>query len=70
MCKILSRLSMIMNSLPLLFVLGALLLFAVGYGAHKIWGENNIVEELAEGLLRKEYNIDVEFSGRRGVKTC
>lgn len=60
-----STLLTIMNSLPVLFILGALLLFAVGYGAHKIWGDNNLVEELAEGLLRKEYNINVEFSHGR-----
>lgn len=65
MDKRLSTLSAIMNSLPLLFILGALLFFAVGYAAHKIWGDNNPVEEIAEGLLRKEYNIDVEFSGGR-----
>jgi len=65
MDKRLSTLSTIMNSLPVLFILGALLLFAVGYGANKIWGDNNLLEEIAEGLLRKEYNIDVEFSGRK-----
>lgn len=63
MDKKLSTLSAIMNSLPLLFILGALLLFAVGYAAHNRWGDNNPLEEIAEGLLRKEYNIDVEFSG-------
>lgn len=36
MDKRLSNLSAIMNSLPLLFILGALLLFAVGYAAHKV----------------------------------
>jgi hypothetical protein len=64
MNKRLSNLSTIMNSLPLLLALGALLLFAVGYGAHKIWGDNNVVEEIAEELLKQDYNISVEFSGR------
>jgi hypothetical protein len=57
-----SALSMIMNSLPLLLALGALLLFAVGYGAHNLWGDNNPLEEIAEELLKKDYNIEVEFS--------
>lgn len=64
MDKRLSTLSIITSSLPLLLVLGALSLFAVGYGAHKLWGNNNPVEEVAEELLKKEYNIDVEFSNK------
>lgn len=43
-----STLSMIMTSLPLLLALGALLLFAAGYIAHNVWGENNPLEEIAE----------------------
>jgi hypothetical protein len=53
---------MIMSSLPFLLALGALLLFAVGYAAHNLWGDNNPLEEVAEELLNKQYNIDVEFS--------
>ena len=62
MDKRLSRLSMIMTSLPLLLFLGALLLFSAGYFAHNLWGDNNEIEEISEELLKKEYNIEVEFS--------
>lgn len=62
MDKKLSKLSMIMSSLPLALALGAILLFAVGYAAHSLWGDNSPVEELAEQLLEKDYNISVEFS--------
>ena len=62
MGKRLSSLSMIMSSLPFLLALGALLLFAVGYAAHNLWGDNNPLEEVAEELLNTQYNIDVEFS--------
>lgn len=62
MDKKLSTLSTIMNSSPLLLALGVLLLFGVGYGAHKLWGDNNPIEEIAEEILKKEYNVNVEFS--------
>ncbi len=62
MDKRLSSLSMIMTSLPLLLFLGALLLFSAGYFSHSLWGDNNEIEEISEELLKKEYNIEVEFS--------
>lgn len=49
--------------LPLLLLSGALLLFAAGYLAHSLWGPNNAVEQVAEELLAKDYDIIVEFSG-------
>jgi hypothetical protein len=61
--KRLSDLSMIMSSVPFVLALGAMLLFAVGYIAHNVLGDNNAVEEISEELLKKEYNIDIEFSG-------
>ena len=63
--KDLSKLSIIMSSLPLLLALGAILLFAVGYAAHNFFGDNSPLEEISEELLKKEYNINVEFSGEK-----
>lgn len=63
MDKRLSMLSAVMRSIPLALSLGAILLFAAGYVAHSLWGDNNAVEQITEELLDKEYNIDVEFSG-------
>lgn len=60
-----STLSTVMSSVPLVLASGALLLFVVGYCAHKLCGDNNPVEELAEDLLKKDYDITVEFSHGR-----
>jgi hypothetical protein len=51
------------NYTILIFVAGAMLLFTLGYVSHKVLGNNNPVEEVAEELLKNEYGIDVEFSG-------
>lgn len=59
----LSNLSMISISLPVLLFFGAVSLFAAGYLAHKAWGANNKIEEIAEELLWEEYGVEVEFSG-------
>jgi len=56
-----------MSSLPLLLALGAISLFAVGYVAHSIWGDNNVVEEVAEELLEQEYHIEVEFTENKNT---
>lgn len=47
---------------PFIIALGAIVLFVVGYISHAMFGANNVVEEVSEELLKKEYNIDVEFS--------
>lgn len=65
MGKKLSNLSMIMSSWPLLLASGAILLFALGYYAHKLHGENSPLEQLSEDLLKRGYNITVEFSGNK-----
>lgn len=52
-----------MSSVPLVLALGAISLFAVGYVAHSFLGDNNELEEISEELLKKEYHIDIEFSG-------
>lgn len=28
-----------------------------------MWGDNNIVEEITEDVIKQQYGIDVEFSG-------
>jgi hypothetical protein len=48
---------------PYLIASGAVALFIVAYVSHRILGDNNVIEETAEELLKKEYKIDVEFSG-------
>jgi len=53
----------IVSAFPFLIALGAVALFIVGYVSHSLVGRENPIEEIAEELLRKEYNIDVEFSG-------
>lgn len=63
MVKILSSFSTIMSRLSFILVFFSILLFAVGYIAHTLWGDNNPVEQMAEEMLKEEYNIDVEFSG-------
>jgi hypothetical protein len=52
-----------MSRLSFILVFFSILLFAVGYIAHTLWGDNNPVEQMAEEMLKEEYNIDVEFSG-------
>lgn len=48
---------------PYLIAAGAVVLFIVAYVSHTLFGGENIIEETAEDLLRREYNIEVEFSG-------
>jgi hypothetical protein len=48
-----------------LIAAGAVALFIAAYVSHRLLGDNNVIEETAEELLKKEYNIDVEFSGDR-----
>jgi len=40
-------------------------LLGIGFVSHKFFGDNNVVEELTEDILLKDYNIDVEFSGEK-----
>jgi hypothetical protein len=53
----------IVSALPFLIALGAVALFILGYVSHSMVGRENPIEEIAEELLKKEYNIDIEFSG-------
>lgn len=46
-----------------IFVIRLVILFAICYGSHYLLGKNNPIEEVAEDLLKKEYDIDVEFNG-------
>lgn len=39
------------------------MLCLIGIVSHYLWGDNNIVEEIAEDVIEKEYGIDIEFSG-------
>ncbi len=55
-------------SLPLLLSGGAVVLFVLGYTAHGMYGKENPIEEIAEELLKKEYNITVEFSNESEKK--
>jgi hypothetical protein len=64
MNKLLPALSGAVSAVPALLALGALLLFAAGYFAHSLWGDNSAIEEISEELLKKEYNIQVEFSNQ------
>jgi hypothetical protein len=48
---------------PYLIAAGAVILFVVAYISHTLLGDENIIEETAEDLLRREYKIQVEFSG-------
>jgi hypothetical protein len=50
--------------LPYVLALGAVILFVMGYVSHMMLGANNAIEEISEELLKKEYNIDVEFSDK------
>jgi hypothetical protein len=40
-------------------------LLGVGFVSNKFFGDNNVVEELTEDILLKDYDIDVEFSGEK-----
>lgn len=64
MDKLLPTLSRVITAVPILLALGAILLFAAGYFAHSVWGENSAPEQIAEELLKREYNIQVEFSNK------
>ena len=54
-----------LSALPIIIASGAVILFIIGYIAHSFFGDNNDIEETAEYLLKKEYNVDVEFSGKK-----
>jgi len=58
-----NKLSNVVWIVPYLIASGAVLLFIVAYISHIFVGGENIIEETAEDLLRKQYKIDVEFSG-------
>jgi hypothetical protein len=60
MISIRSILSII--NMPVIIAVGAIFLFVIGYVSHAMFGANNVVEQVSEELLKKEYNIDVEFS--------
>lgn len=51
--------------IPYLVASGAVALFIAAYVSHLMLGDNNVIEETAEELLKREYKIDVEFSGDR-----
>lgn len=38
-------------------------LFVLGLVANYLWGNNNVIEEVAEDILKQQYGLDVEFSG-------
>jgi len=57
-----NKTSNIIWMVPYLIAGGAVVLFVVAYISHAFFGEENIIEETAEDLLRKKYSIDVEFS--------
>jgi len=38
-------------------------LLGLGFVSHKFFGDNNVIEEIAEDILIENYDIDVEFSG-------
>ena len=59
------KISLSLSALPFIIASGAVILFILGYVAHSLLGDNNDVEETAEYLLKKEYNVDVEFSGKK-----
>jgi low affinity Fe/Cu permease len=40
-------------------------LLGIGFVSNKFFGDNNAVEEIAEEMLKKDYNITVEFSGEK-----
>ena len=37
----------------------------LGLFAHYMWGDNNVIEEISEDILKQQYGLDVEFSGVR-----
>jgi hypothetical protein len=44
----------------IMFIVGMLVYF-VGYESIKIWGPDNVVEEVSELVLEKEFNIKGEY---------
>lgn len=40
-------------------------LFVLGVIANYIFGDNNVLEEVAEDIIKQQYGLDVEFSGVR-----
>lgn len=60
--KIMNYLIDFLTKPAILWFLGAILLFIVGYGSYLIFGADQTFEEISELLLKKWYKIDVEFS--------
>ena len=35
----------------------------LGLFAHYMWGDNNLIEEISEDMIKLQYGLDIEFSG-------
>jgi len=50
------------SNISYIIAFGAVILFSLGYISHLLLGDNNTIEDMSEELLKREYNINVEFS--------
>lgn len=56
------KIQTLMKLRPILLFLLCISLFASGYISYKFIGADNIIEEISELLLKRIFNIDIEFS--------
>ena len=61
---LLNKVTTFLTSTPALMFVAGVLLYIVGYVSVLVLGPHNVVEEVTEVVLKKEFNIDVEFDGR------
>jgi low affinity Fe/Cu permease len=53
------------NKMIIITTFFVITLLGVGFVSNKFFGDNNVVEELTEDILLKDYDITVEFSGEK-----
>lgn len=51
----------------ILALIAIVLLVIIGYLSKFTLGDNNVVEQVSEEVLKDEFHIDVEFSGQRNA---
>jgi hypothetical protein len=61
---LLNKVTTFLTSTPALMFVAGVLLYIVGYVSVLVLGPHNVVEEVTEVVLKKEFNIEVEFDGR------
>lgn len=60
-----NKITTFLTSNPGILFIGGIILYVVGYVSVMVLGPHNVVEEVAEVVLKKEFNIEVEFDDEK-----